>query len=142
MISAVLDTNILASGALTSSTIPRQILAKWEERKFALVVSEYILQELERTLSKPYFRKFITADQRDAFIDLLRNDAIVTPLTTKVRGVATHPEDDIVLAIAESGKVSYIVTGDHGLQSLKEFKDVQIVSPKNFAEILQTEKPS
>ena len=52
--------------------------------------------------------------------------------------VATHPEDDIVLATAESGKAKYIVTGDYGLQDLKQYKDIQIVSPQAFSTILQT----
>lgn len=53
MISAVLDTNILASGAITSSIIPRQILNNWRKGAFELIISEHIIDELEKTLSKP-----------------------------------------------------------------------------------------
>lgn len=136
IILAVLDTNILASAALNSSSVPGQTLTQWAEGKFVLIISEHILQELERTLSKPYFRKLLKAHVINAFIAILKSDAIITPVITNVEGVATHPEDDIVLATAESGKASYIVTGDHGLQSLKEFKGIQIVNPKRFVEIL------
>mgnify|MGYP001617033233 CR=1 FL=1 len=140
MISAVLDTNILASGALTSPTIPGQILNEWQDGQFEMILSQHIINELERTLNKPYFRNLINTQDIDAFLDLLRNEATLTTITTKVRRIATHPEDDLVLATAESGKAAYVVTGDHGLQDLKQFKDIKVVSPRTFAEILQAEK--
>lgn len=42
MISAVLDTNILASGTVTAVTPPGQILDRWRDGQFELVVSEHI----------------------------------------------------------------------------------------------------
>ena len=140
MISAVLDTNILASGVLTASTPPRQIIDYWRNGKFELLISEHIIYELENTLRKPYFQNVLKAENIDDFLDLLIQDAALIPIITKVKGVATHPEDDIVLATAESGKAEYIVTGDHGLQSLKQFKRIKIVSPKIFVEMLQYKK--
>lgn len=140
MISAVLDTNILASGTLTSSTIPGQILNEWQDGQFELILSQDIINELERTLNKSYFRNLINTQDIDAFLDLLQNEATLIPITTKVSGIATHPEDDIILATAESGNAAYIVTGDHGLQDLKRFKNIKIVSPRVFSEVLQMEK--
>src|SRR3989344_2595911 len=116
MISAVLDTNVLASGALTSSTIPGQILNKWRDGQFELILSIQIINELERTLNKSYFRNLINTQEIDSFLDLLRNEAMLIPITAKVHGKATHPEDDIILSTAESGSAAYIVTGDHKLQ--------------------------
>ena len=59
MISAVLDTNILASGALKPSSIPGQILKQWRDDKFELIISQHILSELEETLNKSYFRNIL-----------------------------------------------------------------------------------
>ena len=140
MISAVLDTNILASGALKPSSIPGQILKQWRDDKFELIISQHILSELEETLNKSYFRNLLKTQDIDDFLDLLLSEATLTLITTKVRDVATHPEDDLVLATAESGKASCVVTGDHGLQDLKKFKDIKIVSPRTFFEILHTKK--
>ena len=140
MISAVLDTNILASGALRPSSIPGQILKEWRDGKFELIISQHIINELEEILSKPYFLNLLKTKDIDDFLDLLFSEATLTLITTKVQDVATHPEDDLVLATAESGKASYVVTGDHGLQDLKHFKDIKIVSPGTFSEILHTAK--
>ena len=138
MISAVLDTNILASGAIKPSSIPGQILKQWRDDKFELIISQHILSELEETLNKSYFRNILKTQDVDDLLELLISDASLTLIITKVAGVATHPEDDLVLATAESGKASFVVTGDHGLQNLKQFKDIKIVSPSTFSEILHT----
>ncbi len=59
MISAVLDTNTLASGTVTALTPPGQILNAWHAGLFELVTSEDILGELVRTLQKPYFQNHV-----------------------------------------------------------------------------------
>lgn len=51
----VLDTNVLASGALAHSGAIAQILDAALAGAFQLALSLEILIELERTLSKPYF---------------------------------------------------------------------------------------
>lgn len=54
-----------------------------------------------------------------------------------VTSVATHPEDDLVLATAVSAQVDYLVTGDRQLQRLDTFQDVRILSPRQFLTILE-----
>lgn len=65
---------------------------------------------------------------------------MLTPLTYEVRGVASHPEDDRILATAASVHVDYLVTGDRKLQQLGEYVGVKIVSPRQFLEILEAAK--
>lgn len=139
MISVVLDTNVLASGTVTTSNSPGQILNQWHDGQFELVVSEHIIDELERTLNKPYFKKRLTSKVITAFTDLLQNEATVTPITVKVSGVATHPEDDLVLATAVSAKAKYLVTRDRPLLRKvgKSCKGVKLVTPNDFLEKLK-----
>ncbi len=139
MISAVLDTNVLVSGALTSSSIPGQILNAWRENEFELIISEYIIYELERVFQKAYFQKHLTSHEIKSFFDLLQNEAIYTPIIINVNGVATHPEDDLMLAAAVSAKADYFVTGDQPLlQKVGNlYKKVNLVTPKEFLQILE-----
>jgi predicted nucleic acid-binding protein len=60
----------------------------------------------------------------------------MTPLTVTVEGVATHPEDDLVLATAVSGGAQFLVTGDHRLLALREYEGVVIVSVREFLALL------
>lgn len=134
MISVVLDTNILASGTVSASNPPGQILNAWRAGQFELITSEPILNELERTFQKPYFQKQVNAKQVNDFIDLLRNEAFVTPITIAIQAVATHPEDNLVIATALSAHADYLVTGDRPF--LKKvgpsYKGVTILNPDDF----------
>ncbi|TSC87572.1 MAG: pilt protein domain protein [Microgenomates group bacterium Gr01-1014_7] len=139
MISAVLDTNILASGTVTALTPPGQILDRWCDGQFELIVSEHIIEELESTLKKPYFQKHLSTKAKIAYMELLQTETTVTPITVNVKGVATHPEDDLVLATAISAKADYLVTGDGPLirKVGKKYKGVTLISPTDFLEILK-----
>lgn len=67
---------------------------------------------------------------------MLRSAAIVTALTVEVTGVATHPEDDLILATAVAGDATYLVTGDCKLRAVGTFRGVSILSPREFLDQL------
>lgn len=69
-------------------------------------------------------------------IHLLRAKAERATTTVVVEGVATHPEDDLVLATAVAAKVRYLVTGDKKLQRLRRYRGMTILSPRDFLAIL------
>lgn len=87
---------------------------------------------MARTFDEPYFAARLTPQQRANNLALVRDEATVTPVIVEVRGVATHPEDDVVLATAVSNKADYLVTGDTKLLRLGTYKGVRIVSPREF----------
>jgi predicted nucleic acid-binding protein len=76
------------------------------------------------------------AKQVAADLALLRRRGILVPITATVQGVATHPEDDLVLATVVSAGAHYLVTGDTKLQDLGAFEGVTILSPRAFLERL------
>lgn len=110
----------------------------WHARAFQLIASQPILDEFARTLEKPYFARRLSGEQRRQNLALLREEATVVPITAKVEGVASHREDDLVLATAVSAKVDYLVTGDRALQALGNYRGVTILSPRAFLETLMT----
>jgi putative PIN family toxin of toxin-antitoxin system len=139
MIRATLDTNVLAPGIITNpQTVNGQVIQAWRENKYSLVLSEAILTELSRTLSQPYFSARLTAAQIEATVNLFRSEATIVPLLVTIAGVATHPEDDLILATALSGRAHYLVTRDEKLQEkVKEYKGVFIISPLVFLQSLR-----
>jgi putative PIN family toxin of toxin-antitoxin system len=105
MIRATLDTNVLAPGIITrAQTVNGQVIQAWRDNKYSLVLSEAILTELSRTLSEPYFSARLTAAQIEATVNLFHSEATIVPLLATVAGVATHPEDDLILATALSAQ--------------------------------------
>ena len=139
MITAVLDANVLASGFVRANpaAAPVQVLDAWQAGAYALVLSEHILTELAHTFEDPYFRRRLSRQQMEADFTLLREEATVIALTVPVQGVATHPEDDLVLATAVSGPAEYLITGDRQLQRLGSYEGVVILSPRAFLDRLR-----
>jgi predicted nucleic acid-binding protein len=54
-----------------------------------------------------------------------------------VSGVATHREDDQILAAAVSARAEYLVTGDKQLQQLGIYQGVRVISPRAFLDLLE-----
>jgi putative PIN family toxin of toxin-antitoxin system len=136
VIRAVLDTNVLASGFISEQAAPGQLMAAWAAGWFELCVSEYILEELERALSKDYFRRAVGPEWSTEMLDRLRSGARLVDLTTDVQGVASHPEDDPVLATAMSCTANFLVTGDKQLLALHPFRGISVVDPATFRAVL------
>ena len=133
----VLDANTLASGALSSGGAIARLMDGWlTEGRFAVVSSDTIVDEVERALRKRYFASRLAAGDRRAFIDLLRREALMVVPRTNIEGVAADPADDHVLATAVDGEVSYLVTGDHALLGLGEFRGVRIVTARELVTVL------
>lgn len=139
MISAVLDTNVLASGTVTAANPPGQILDAWHTGQFELVTSKYIIDELSRTFKKPYFQRRLSTKAIANLIDLLQNGSFVTPITIEVHGVATHPEDDLTISAALSAKADYLVTGDQQLLNKvgNSYRGVILNTPNDFLKKLK-----
>jgi putative PIN family toxin of toxin-antitoxin system len=136
VIRAVLDTKVLASGLASGRAAPGQLLAAWNARRFVLVISESIITELDRTSRQPYFTSRVSAERLAAFRTLLDERAELISEAPAMPRTATHPEDDLILATAVSGQVSYLVTGDRQLLKLARYGGVEIISPSAFLGML------
>jgi predicted nucleic acid-binding protein len=106
--------------------------------RFTLIVSEPILAEVERSaFAKAYFQRALPDEARARAFATLRKNALITDLTHAVRGVALDPDDDHVLAAALSGQAGQVVTGDQALRALGSHAGVQLVTPREFLEIIK-----
>lgn len=137
MIRAVVDANALVSAFPASAGTLAELVDRWRSGQFELVLSEHILTEVERAWSKPYWRARFASERIESVMALLRDFAEIVPITISVHGVATHPEDDVVLSTAVSARVGYLVTGDNGLLSLRLHEEVRLLSPRDFLSVLE-----
>jgi putative PIN family toxin of toxin-antitoxin system len=142
VIRAVFDANVIAAGFPAKPGTLEMLINRWFADEFRLVVSDYILDEVENAWAKPYWRARFTTNQVRTALHVLRRDAEVTPITVTIEGIASHPEDDMVLATAVSAEAEYLVTGDRELQDLRSYGQVQIVSPTAFLAILDQQPGS
>lgn len=139
---AVLDTNVLASavaGEAVFESTPGELLRRWRNGRYELFLSDHILTEFTRTMTKPYYRARLTSDQIDRAVRAFRKRGHFVTISVALAGVATHPADDIVLATAVSAGVPFLVSGDRGLLAIDIYQGVRIVTPKSFLDILDRE---
>lgn len=141
MIRAVLDTNVLASGTVRANpaSAPVQLIDRWLLGDYELALSEHILDELTHTFSRSYFVQRVGAAGAADMLALLRTRAMRVRELPRVEGVATHPEDDLILAAAVGARANYLVTGDAQLQRLGGYAGVAIVGPGAFLALLEAE---
>jgi putative PIN family toxin of toxin-antitoxin system len=133
VIRAVLDTNTLASGFLDNDGIPRKLINRWIAGEFELVLSKHILDELDRTLVKPYFQTAVSKVWESIVRNRMRSDAIHVQILGSLRGIASQPEDDPVIETALVGNADCLVTGDRQLRKLSGFRGLAIVNPFEFS---------
>ena len=137
-IKAVLDTNVLISGLIVAQSPPCQILDAWLEGLFTLVTSLYLVEELVHVLSYPRITERLRLDEEElvAILDALLSKAEVTSGRLHLPGITRDPKDDFVVACAKEGEADYIVSGDQDLLVLGEYEGIQVVTPRQFVEIL------
>jgi putative PIN family toxin of toxin-antitoxin system len=139
VICVVLDTNVLASaiaGASNPASTPGELFRRWRRKTYRLTASAHILDELTRTLAKPYFADRFTPHQVAQAQRTLRRRGEWVAITAAISGVATHPADDLVLAAAVSAAADYLVTGDRQLQRLGSYLGIAIFGPREFLALL------
>jgi uncharacterized protein len=116
---------------------PAVLVNYWLAQHFELVVSEVILAEMERAWTKPYWTSRFTSEKIQQTLTRLRRAAELIPISMAVRGVASHSEDDLILATAVSANADYLVTGDKQLLAIGYYEGTTIVSPREFLTILE-----
>lgn len=134
MVKAVVDTNVFISGLLVKRSLPRKIFILFKEKKFELVISPLIFAEILRTLNKPKIRKLVSLDECKELIVFLETTATFVFPKERI-SLSRDPEDNIILECALAGKADKIVTGDIDLLSLKSFRGISIITPKEFLKL-------
>lgn len=126
---ATLDTNILIS-ALGWKGYPKQVFDKVVKGEVELVISDEQFDELSRVLEYPKFR--FTDEQKNRFKELILEIATFVKPIEKIHAIKTDTEDNMHLETAIAGDAEYIVSGDPDLLELKKFRNIKIITAKEF----------
>jgi len=137
VIVAVLDTNVLASGAIAVTGPVAFLIDAWRHGRLRVVVSSHILGELERALSNAYFAARLDTKNRNEFLTLARTTTTIVTITVPIPNVASTRDDNLVLATAESAGAPFLVTGDAELLRIREHKGILILSPRQLHDQLE-----
>ncbi|MFN9225483.1 MAG: putative toxin-antitoxin system toxin component, PIN family [Pseudanabaena sp.] len=126
----VVDNNILVSALLVKNSAPFQVISKIEERD-VILYSEETLLELNQVLSRKKFIKYFAIEEKQAFIFKLLEKAELVEIEESIN-ICRDPKDDKFLELAVSGKADFIITGDQDLLVLNPFRNIEIITAKDF----------
>jgi len=120
MLRIVVDTNLWIR-ALLGGPVTLAILEAWQARRFTVVVSQPLIDELNDVWQRPRLRRRIDAGDAERLLEQLYLRGEMVELTS-VPPRCRDPQDHPVLATAIDGHVDAIVTGDDDLRADEELR--------------------
>lgn len=134
---AVFDTNVFVSASLSknANSPTRELLQRWKNNEFTLIICDQIAKELLEKLHQ----RGVSQNTINEQIDALSSAAewVVVP-EEKIEDLLSDPDDNVVVACAVEGKANYLVTYDPHFDSLKgNYKGMKIVKAIPFLEVLR-----
>ena len=124
----VLDTNVLIAAFISPKGISHEVFELCV-RSHSLFSSEFILNEFKEKLKHKFYydEKEITE-----IIDLISAKFKIVKIKGEKIKVCRDVDDNNIIETAVSAKADVIITGDDDLLVLKNYKDIEIISPREF----------
>jgi uncharacterized protein len=132
MMRVVIDTNVVLSGLIKSDSIPGRVLGAWRDGSFRLVLSEFLLEEIAITLTRPKIQALVPWPKAkiDRFVLELRAFCeVVEPAVLNFK-FPRDPDDIPVLATLIASGADILVTGDRALLALRDKYSIE--TPAEF----------
>ena len=126
----VLDTNIYVSATCWTGR-PYIIVQKAIKQDIAVFVSDEIIQELRKVLARDFS---LSKSEIEEIVNAILLFTHMLKPKKKVSAIKDDPEDDRILECALACNADCIVTQDNHLLKLKEFQNIAILTPQEFAE--------
>ena len=139
MLRVVLDPGVLVSAVLTAAGPPAQVVDRWRDAEFDLVVSPHLLEELLDVLLRPQFRTIVDELDARTYVEALRGEALVADDIEDPPAVTPDPDDDYLVALAVAGRADLIVSGDSHLTDLSA-PPVPVLRPREFLDELDRDR--
>jgi uncharacterized protein len=133
----ILDTNILISALLVSGGTTDMIVQAWRNRVYTLLTCNEQIDELHDCFTRSWLVPGrIRRHEAGRLINSMRRLAVsVGPLPAVVR--SPDPNDNFLLALAQTGNADYLVSGDKaGLLLLRTHRGTRIIAAREFAQFI------
>jgi hypothetical protein len=126
----VFDTNTVVSAFLFGPSTPGRALEAARQRG-RLLLSDDTARELNEVLDREKFDEYVRRETRREFVVALVDEATFVEPTEQIER-CRDPDDDKFLELAVAGNATAIVSGDDDLLVLETFRDIPILTAKEF----------
>ncbi len=135
MLRVVLDPGVLIAAVISPSGAPAELLERWRDGEFDIVVSPKLLDELEGVLLRPKFNTLASADEVHSLVNALAAGGVGFDDPAEPPSVTADPDDDYLVALAVASGADALVSGDRHLTSLRD-PPVPVLAPRALVDRL------
>ncbi len=135
----VIDTNVAVSGLLWQGP-PNQILKWAREGILRIIACERTTSEFKRVIQYKKFAQrlsVLNVTSAEVFAYYMNLIFYVTTPESIPEQILEDPFDNVFPALASENKAALIISGDDHLLRLKEYDDIQIVTPGEACSIIE-----
>jgi putative PIN family toxin of toxin-antitoxin system len=136
----VIDTNVAVSGLLWPGP-PNHILKWARESILEVLACEQTTDELRRVLQYKRFAhrlSMLETTAPEVFSYFLNLVVFVSTPERIPKLIVDDLFDNLFLALASHNSARLIISGDHHLLHLREYERIQIVTPSQACEVIET----
>jgi len=126
----VVDTNVIISAILFKNSNPAKAV-KLIRQVGCILLSDAIFREMQNTLSRPKFDRYLSFDKRRQVLSKLLLDSQIVEIT-QTFNLCRDSKDNKFLDLAVSGNATSIITGDQDLLVLHPFQGIKIITVNEF----------
>jgi uncharacterized protein len=137
----VLDTNVIISGFISRRGAPGQILERWRQGAFELLVSQAILDEYQQVFQYDHLQPVLRMTEAEIVeaVERFRTLGELVEPEMSIDAVKEDADDTMFLECAVAGGADIIVSGDPHLRQLRSYEGVHILTPAAFLALLEAE---
>ena len=121
----IIDTNLWISFLLTSNFSKIDTLV--EDTGITLLFSQELIDEFIEVALRPKFKRYFSLDDIEELLTKVKKKAKFITVISKVDR-CRDPKDNFLLALAQDGKATHLITGDQDLLILKKFGRTNILT--------------
>lgn len=129
----VLDTHVIVSGLLFPGSAPGLALAKAQQR--VLLACDVTLLELMQAMSRDGFEAYLGRRLRQQLVAEFSNACTNVEIVSPVRACPQFHQNQY-LEVAVNGHAGILVTRDRDLLDLNPFRDIAILTPAAYLELM------
>ena len=126
----VIDTGVLISAAIRPQSVPALALER-ALRHYEVCASSATLGELQQVLLRPKFDRYVSAAQRQFFLDGIVPHLRMVEVIQQITECA-DPKDDKFLTLALTVNAELIVASDPHLTQMHPWRGIPILPPAAF----------
>jgi hypothetical protein len=125
----IIDTNLWISFLLTNDYL--KVDAMFASNDVTLVFSQELLDEFVEVAQRPKFRKYFSVADIEDLLKKVRTKAAFITVTTTV-DLCRDPKDNFLLALAQDGRATHLLTGDKDLLDLGNVGKTKILTITDY----------